>query len=447
MEKNSEKLQVNLDEMERVESLQITPKPFQEGFLNTGVRYPGFVAAWGTGKTLFAILRGLRLCTVPNNLGLIVRKEFTDLRDSTIKDFEESTGLKLNSDKNVMMPDGSMIMFRHGKELDVLKNINLGWFLIEQAEEFENDEQFQYLRGRLRRKIGYHCGMVIANVKGHNWIWKLWKASPPSAEYKLWEATTFDNADNLPASYIKDLETMKKESPVHYNRFVLNSWDELEIGDIVIPFSDIIESQKVHIDQPLTKKIIVVDPAEMGDDETVIYALENEKLIDEDIFVQKRPMETVGRIIAMKRKHKANLIVGDAIGVGSGIFSRLDEMNEPTLPLRVSENAADPSKYFNVRAEIWWYAREQFQERKPDIFDEILMAELSAIKHFRNSKGQIQIEKKEEIRKADRLGRSPSRADAWVMGLWGLQFATPLEKVNKMDAYRQKKEVGGYMSA
>lgn len=427
-----------------LEKLKIEPKPFQEGFLNTGVRYPAFVAAWGTGKTLFALLRGLRLSSIPNNLGLIVRKEFTDLRDSTIKDFEDYTGFKLNSNKDVVLPNGSVIMFRHGKELDVLKNINLGWFLIEQAEEFETDEQFQFLRGRLRRKVPFHCGMVIANVKGHNWIWRLWKANPPSNDYKLWEATTFDNADNLPESYIKDLETMKKESPVHYNRFVSNSWDELEEGDIVILFSDIIESQKVHIIQPFTKKIIACDPAEMGDDETVIYALENEKKIDEDIFSQKRPMETVGRIIAMKRKHKANLIVGDALGVGSGIFSRLDEMDEPTLALKVSEKSSDPSKFFNLRAEIYWYAREQFQERLPKIFDEQLMAELSAIKHHRNSFSQIQIEKKEEIEK--RIGKSPDRADAWVMGLWGLKFATPKEKEVKIDAYHEKKEVGGYMA-
>lgn len=429
-----------------LQKLQIEPKPFQDEFLNTDVRYPAFVAAWGTGKTLFAILRGLRLSTIPNNLGLIVRNEFTDLRDSTIRDFEEYTGLKVGSDKDVTLPNGSKIMFRHGKELDVLKNINLGWFLMEQAEEFENDEQFQFLRGRLRRKDTYHCGMVIANVKGHNWIWRLWKANPASEDYKLWEANTFDNAENLPASYIKDLKTMEKESPNHYQRFILNSWDELEEGDIVIQYSDIIASQKVNIIQPFTKKIIALDPAEMGDDESVIYALENERVVGEDIFCQKQPMETVGRTIAMKRKYDANLIVGDAIGIGSGIFSRLSEMGERVLALKVSErdSVSDKAKYFNLRAEIYWWAREQFQERIPKVFEEQLIAQLSAIKHQRNSFGQIQIEKKEEI--IARIGKSPSRADAYVMALWGLKFATPKEKEVKIDAYREKKEVGDYMA-
>lgn len=428
-----------------LEKLKVQPKEFQEGFLKTDARYPAFIAGWATGKTLFAILRGLRLSTISNNLGLIVRKEFTDLRDSTIRDFEDYTGLRLNSDKDVILPNNSRIMFRHGKELDVLKNINLGWFLMEQGEEFDTAEQFQYLRGRLRRKVLLHCGMVIGNVKGHNWIWRLWKVNPPSDDYKLFEADTFENADNLPESYINDLKAMGKESPNHYQRFVLNSWDELELGDIVIRFSDIIGSQNVHIIHPFTKKIIAVDPAEFGDDETVIYALENERIIDEDIFAQKEPMETAGRAVVMRKKHDANLIVGDAIGVGSGIFSRLDEMKEPVLRLKVSEKSSDPTKFYNLRAEIYWYAREQFQERTPKVFDEQLIAQLSAIKYeIKNSFGQIQIEKKEKIKK--RIGKSPGRADAYVMGLWGLKYATPKEKEVKKDGYREKQEVEDYMA-
>jgi len=428
-----------------LEKLQIHPKTFQEAFLKTDARFPAFVAGWGTGKTLFGILRGLRLSSIPNNLGLVVRKEFTDLRDSTIKDFEDYTAQKVDSDKNVLLPNGSVIMFRHGKELNVLKNINLGWFLIEQAEEFDTDEQFHFLRGRLRRaKVVFHSGMVIANVKGHNWIWRLWKANRPSDEYELFEANTFDNAENLPETYLNDLRAMEKESPNHYKRFVLNSWDELEEGDLVISFLDIIESQKANIIWPLTKKIIAVDPAEFGDDETVIYALENEKVIDDDIFTEKSTMETVGRIIAMKAKHAANLIVGDAIGVGSGIFSRLSEMGEKTLALIVSEKSSNPSKFYNLRAEIYWYARERFQERGPKVFEDHLIAQLSAVKHQRNSFGQIQIEKKEKIK--ERIGRSPDRADAYVMGLWGLKFATPKEKELKKDAYREKQKVGDFMS-
>ena len=100
---------------------QVNPKEFQAKFLFSQDRYPAMVSAWGTGKTMFGILRGVLLSKyTPNNLGLIVRKEFTDLRDSTMKDFERYTGQKIGSDKNIKIWD-SEIMFRHGAELDILK--------------------------------------------------------------------------------------------------------------------------------------------------------------------------------------------------------------------------------------------------------------------------------------------------------------------------------------
>ena len=218
--------------------LKITPKPFQEKFLNSSARYPAFISGWATGKTLFGILRGLVLSKeIPNNLGLIVRNEFTDLKDSTINDFERYTGKKVGVDKNVTFKNGSKIMFRHGKELDVLKNINLGWFFIEQAEEFVSNEQFQFLRGRLRRDVPVQTGFVIGNTAGHNWIWKLWKNNPPPEEYELIEATTFDNLENLKPEFIKDLKRMELESPHHYARYVMNSWEDYEEFDNLIPYA------------------------------------------------------------------------------------------------------------------------------------------------------------------------------------------------------------------
>lgn len=185
------------------------------------------VAAWGTGKSLCGILRALYLAQhIPNNLGLIVRKEFTDLRDSTIKDFERYTGLKVNEQsKEVKLSNGSQILFRHASELDTLKNVNAGFIWIEQAEELDSAEQWHYLQGRLRREGKFRSGWITANTNGHNWVWELWKDKPPSADYELIEASTMDNKDNLPADFIASLETLPEQV---YARFVLNDWNIAE---------------------------------------------------------------------------------------------------------------------------------------------------------------------------------------------------------------------------
>ena len=105
---------------------------------------------------MLAIYKGVLLSQLyKNNLGLIVRRKFTDLAKSTMKDFTRYTGLKIpQGTKEVTLPGTtSQIMFMHGDELSGLQNVNLGWVYIEQAEEFDSDEQFDLIRGRLRREL------------------------------------------------------------------------------------------------------------------------------------------------------------------------------------------------------------------------------------------------------------------------------------------------------
>ncbi|GAG39546.1 unnamed protein product, partial [marine sediment metagenome] len=122
-------------------------------------------------------------------------------------------------------------MFRHADELSALQNINLGWAMIEQAEEFDTDESFQMLRGRLRREGCLHQIIIIANKNGHNWIWKKWekKGVKDPEEYELFQAVSFDNKGNLPDDFIADLRRMEIESPRKFQRFIMNSSDEYDI--------------------------------------------------------------------------------------------------------------------------------------------------------------------------------------------------------------------------
>jgi len=243
-------------------------EPFQARFFESRARFPAFVAGWGTGKTMVGILKGVLLSSIyNNNLGLIVRKKFTDLRDSTLKDFERYTGLHVpQGTKEITLPGtDSVIMFRHGEELSGLQNVNLGWFMIEQGEEFDTAEQFDLLRGRLRRELEVNqdyepgafpelieylksdpqrLGMIISNANGHNWIWREWiKLEIEGRE--IHEASTFENKANLPADFIKDLRTMEINSPRKYKRYVLNSHDEYDIeGSIYGEWLDTVREEK-----------------------------------------------------------------------------------------------------------------------------------------------------------------------------------------------------------
>ena len=86
----------------------------------------------------------------PDNLYLVIRKEYTDLRDSTLRDWGRWVGRPVNGDKDVIYPNKSVLMFRHGDDLNSLKNTTLGGALMVQAEEMTEDDLW-FLKGRLSR--------------------------------------------------------------------------------------------------------------------------------------------------------------------------------------------------------------------------------------------------------------------------------------------------------
>lgn len=224
--------------------MKFTPKPKQIEFIGAVEQFVGYVGGIGTGKSFSLIAKALfHSQESPNNLGIIVRKNFTDLRDSTMKDYEFYTGRKINeSKKEDVLPNGSVILFRHGDELPTLKNINAGWFGIEQAEEFGDSTTWDMLIMRLRRQCKHRTGFLIANANGHNWIYKKFIKDGAPANHRIIQATTLDFADILPSDYIDNLKANLPERL--YRRYVLNSHEEAEglvysefqASDIVEPF-------------------------------------------------------------------------------------------------------------------------------------------------------------------------------------------------------------------
>ena len=67
---------------------------YQDEFMFAEQRFSAIIAAVGTGKTFAGLLKAWNYCEEhPESLGLIVRKEFVDLKSSTIKDFEMNFGV------------------------------------------------------------------------------------------------------------------------------------------------------------------------------------------------------------------------------------------------------------------------------------------------------------------------------------------------------------------
>ncbi len=425
----------NIPEKQKQNVWDLYPKPFQEHFCLSTKRYPAIIAGIGTGKTMWMLLKVWKYCeTYPNSLAMIVRKEYTDLRDSTLRDVSTYFSVSVDGDKNYTFSNGSCVMFRHGSEYNVLKNINLSVFAIEQAEEFETDEPFTWLRDRLRRKgAPYRQGIVIANANGHNWLYEYFIRNA-GEQYDCVQATTYDNADNLPQDFLDDLSRMRVDNPAHYNRMVMNSHEEDDTSDVLIT-TKLLESlrtiTKYTTNYTSSKRVIGCDPS-LGGDECVIYCIEDGAILDSKILHTDDEMRIVGEIVLMDAIYKTNLTIVDKIGF-AGIPSRLEEVwaedirnkKKKVVALNSSEKAEG---FFNKRSEVYWNLFMMMKDGKvcyPE--DPELRRQLSTLRYkIVESSGIVRILSKDIVKKE--LKQSPDRADAFAYTVYGLRLASEQEK-------------------
>jgi len=185
----------------------------QDKFIFCQDKFVCIKGTWRCGKSMAGLLAANKECEErPNNLYLVLRREYTDLRDSTLRDWMRWVGRPINGDKDVHYANGSTLMFRHGDDLNSLKNTTLGGALMIQAEEM-NEDDFWFLKGRLSRKEGTNQLRLDCNYDGHNWIYKLFNIEEIGT---LITTNTFDNEANLPLDYIPGLKLLPKRLQERY---------------------------------------------------------------------------------------------------------------------------------------------------------------------------------------------------------------------------------------
>ncbi len=201
--------------MLKILQTQLKPEPKemfltyqQDKFIFAKDEFVCLKGTWRSGKSLAALWAVDKECEEnPCNLYLVARKEWPDLRDSTLHDWNKFVGRPIDGTRNVHYPNGSVLMFRHGDDLNSFKNVTLGGALMIQAEEMI-EEDFWFLKGRLSRKEGTNRLRLECNYDGHNWIYRLFNKEKIGT---LITTNTFDNEANLPPDYIPGLMKLPKK--------------------------------------------------------------------------------------------------------------------------------------------------------------------------------------------------------------------------------------------
>jgi len=239
-------------------------------FAQSKARYTAIFGGVGSGKTMVCSLVGIDMCLrYPGITGAVIRKSVPELRLSVKKRFMDllhdmdrgrPVGQKIIESENdqlgiVKFKNGSTVYFLHTQSEGLYRGPEFGWFLIDQAEELDEDIVMKIMT-RLRQPGYPHRGMFNGNTdKGHNWCYRWFKLGQlPNSE--LFEVTYLDNIDNLDKDDIEDMLSRPEDWKKVY---LFGSWDS--------PGGLVLNLQDIHFLEPFDipaafPRYIALDPAE-----------------------------------------------------------------------------------------------------------------------------------------------------------------------------------------
>ena len=227
----------------------------------------------------------------------------------------------------------------------------------------------------------------------------------------LWKTFHFSSEDSrLVSSDFPERIARKygKDSDVY--RVRVKGDFPLAEADTFIPLPIIEEAKLMIVPDGHGPQVWGLDPARYGDDETALVKRAGTKVLEVSGIRKRDTMAVAGWVVKQaKRENPSNIFV-DVIGIGAGVFDRLNELGLPVTAVNVAERPKDADTYARVRDELWGCVRDALKEGLSLPDDEELCAQLCSPKYSFDSSGRIVIERKDDMKK--RGVDSPDRADA-----------------------------------
>lgn len=235
-----------------------------------------------------------------------------------------------------------------------------------------------------------------------------------------------------------------------------------EDDNALVTLAEVVAAQNRNHPKPIPGmfRCVGVDVAREGKDKTVF-----DELIGNDTvgykntrkkkLNKKKTMEVVGELIAWLKEEYGNSasyptkILIDGTGVGSGVIDRLKEIQaETNSPIphdwqiievhNASTNMAGAAndkelkvlkeRYLNIKAQMYDLLADDIKANLQLLEDSELQVQLPTIKMFLNSKGQMQVESKDDYK--DRTGMdSPDESDALALANFGRYYGPKVGSV------------------
>lgn len=146
-------------------------------------------------------------------------------------------------------------------------------------------------------------------------------------------------------------------------------------------------------------RIVAVDVARFGDDQTVIGCRQGRKVYPLDKYRGLDTMQTAARVAEKIDQFGPDIVFIDGGGVGGGVIDRLRQLGHDIVEINFGGEPRNKKQYANKRAEMFGDLRDALKAGLDIPNDAELHDDLIAIEYGFNAKQQIQLEKKEDMKK------------------------------------------------
>lgn len=171
--------------------------------------------------------------------------------------------------------------------------------------------------------------------------------------------------------------------------------------------------REVHVapDDPL---VMGVDVARFGDDSSVIWMRQGRDAATpgRHVYQKMDTMQLVGEVARFANEKRPDAIFVDGGGVGGPVIDRLRQLGFDVIEVNFGAKATQRG-FVNMRAQMWANLKQAIADgiRLPD--DEDLVTDLTGVEYGYNIRNEIQLERKEDMKK--RGLKSPDLADALAL--------------------------------
>lgn len=159
--------------------------------------------------------------------------------------------------------------------------------------------------------------------------------------------------------------------------------------------------------------IFGIDVAGPGDAYTKLVGRCGNRLILEKRYHQADPR---GAVLAdmMPFKSRTKEVRVDCIGIGWNFYLHIKDQGYKTLPINVTKDSRDKKKYHRLKDEAYWTCRQKFETGQVlGQLDQTTISQLSSIRYGHDSRGCIQVESKDDMKK--RGIQSPDDAEGFML--------------------------------